>query len=85
MAQGSKGGGDTLRHAEFPDGPLVVVQQRRCLLVLGEAELLALLKRDPALWRAALQRGKALERARKARGGANLREPESRDRRPGLA
>ncbi|WP_334110556.1 hypothetical protein [Thermodesulfitimonas autotrophica] len=56
-----------MRHAEFPDGPLVVVQQRRCLLVLGEQELIDLLRRDPDLWRAALQRGKALERARLAR------------------
>ncbi|MGC7847443.1 hypothetical protein ACP3TJ_10370 [Desulforudis sp. 1088] len=74
-----------MRHAPFPDGPLVVVQQRRCLLVLGEQELLALLAKDPDLWQAALQRGKALRRTRKARGRANLQEPEGRDRRPGFA
>ncbi|MDI6710851.1 MAG: hypothetical protein QME76_09285 [Bacillota bacterium] len=74
-----------MRHADFPDGPLVVVQQRRCLLVLGEAELLALLKRTRSYGGRPYGEARPWSAQGRPRGGSNLQEPEGRDRRPGFA
>lgn len=55
-----------MKHAPFPEGRLIEIRLAGALLVLGERELIDLLRRDPALWKQALLRGKALRRARLA-------------------
>jgi hypothetical protein len=52
--------------ARFPDDRCIEIRLSRCLLVLGERELLRLLHRDVPLWLEAVRRGKAIMRARRA-------------------
>ncbi|SCM82444.1 conserved hypothetical protein [uncultured Sporomusa sp.] len=44
----------------------IIIKLPRCLLVLTEPEILALLKTNPGIWAQALKRGKGLSRFEKS-------------------
>ncbi|MGE5593432.1 MAG: hypothetical protein ACM3X3_07095 [Betaproteobacteria bacterium] len=48
---------------------MIEIRLPKCWVLLTEREVESLLKRDPALWRTALERGKAVMRARARRPG----------------